>query len=506
MNKKKVALNLFSGLISQIIILVLGFVIPRLILVNYGSDTNGLTSTITQIFSYLALLGSGIGQATQNALYPCISKDDKNQISIVISGARLYYKKVCLVYGLIVLILAFALPLVIKTDVSYFTICFYVVFEGLTAIISFYFTSVWSFFLKAVGDNYVDNIIILITKILGYGIKIALVCVGFNIVYIQVGYFVVSLIQLLLYRSYMNKKYSWIDYKAASKEFKLKDRNSYLINEIAVTIFSSTDMIVLSIFVATTMSSVYSIYNMVFVSIDALVSALYYSIKYLLGQSYQDDIAKYSRYHDAFNSFFLGVVVILCTTSYWLIIPFINLYTSGVNDANYVYKWLPLLFCLIQIFSWSRMVPGNLTGLAGYAKKVSYISVVEAVLNISGSLIMVKILGIYGVLIATVIALPVKIIYVNLLSDKVIMKRSIINTVKIFSVNYVLFGIGVILCHLINLDINSILAWILWAAVILIIDSIVVFTINTLINKDLSVIVKTIKNKLVPSKKHTENY
>ena len=152
------------------------------------------------------------------------------------------------------------------------------------------------------------------------------------------------------------------------------------------------------------------------------------------------------------------------------------------------------------------MVPGNLTGLAGYAKKVSYISVVEAVLNISGSLIMVKILGIYGVLIATVVALPVKIIYVNLLSDKVIMKRSIINTVKIFSVNYVLFGIGVILCHVINLDINSILAWILWAAVILIIDSIVVFTINTLINKDLSVIVKTIKNKLLPSKKHTENY
>ena len=151
-------------------------------------------------------------------------------------------------------------------------------------------------------------------------------------------------------------------------------------------------------------------------------------------------------------------------------------------------------------------MPGNLTGLAGYAKKVSYISVVEAVLNISGSLIMVKILGIYGVLIATVVALPVKIIYVNLLSDKVIMKRSIINTVKIFSVNYVLFGIGVILCHVINLDINSILAWILWAAVILIIDSIVVFTINTLINKDLSVIVKTIKNKLLPSKKHTENY
>lgn len=500
MNKKQVALNLFSGFISQIIILALGIIIPRLILVNYDSDTNGLISTITQIFAYLALLGSGIGQATQNALYPCIISDDKQKINIIISGARLYYKKVCVVYGVIVGLFAIILPLIFKSRVGFVTICFYVIFEGLTTIISFYYTSVWSFFLKAVGDNYIDNFIILITRILGYSVKIILVCLGVNIVYIQVGYFVLSLIQLLLYKCYMNRKYYWINNKVASDNYELEDRNSYLINEIAVTIFSSTDMIILSVFVTTAMSSVYSVYNMVFVSIDTLISTLYFSIKYLLGHSYQNSIKKYSKYHDAFNSFFLGGIVVSCTTSYWLIIPFIKKYTSGINDIDYIYKWLPLLFCMIQIMSWSRIVSGNLTGLAGYAKKVSRVSIVEAGLNFSISLLLVKPFGIYGVLIATIIALPVKIVYVNILADKVIMKRSIKNTISIFSANYLLFGMGAALYHIINVEINTTFSWIVWGIGILFVDSLIVFFVNSAINKDLVEIFRIIKSKLKKSK------
>ena len=47
----------------------------------------------------------------------------------------------------------------------------------------------------------------------------------------------------------------------------LKDRNSYILTEICWTIFSSTDMIVLSTFVSTQISSVYGIYNMIFSNI-----------------------------------------------------------------------------------------------------------------------------------------------------------------------------------------------------------------------------------------------
>lgn len=54
MRMKKKSLNIFiTGLISQVVILLLGIVIPKLLIVSYGSEVNGLLSSIKQIFVYL---------------------------------------------------------------------------------------------------------------------------------------------------------------------------------------------------------------------------------------------------------------------------------------------------------------------------------------------------------------------------------------------------------------------------------------------------------------------
>ena len=48
----------------------------------------------------------------------------------------------------------------------------------------------------------------------------------------------------------MTTYYSWVDFKRKNNDnLELKDRNSYIITEIAWTVFSSTDMIILSVFV-----------------------------------------------------------------------------------------------------------------------------------------------------------------------------------------------------------------------------------------------------------------
>lgn len=55
MRIKRSILNLLLGLVSQATIILLGIFIPRLFLVNYGSETNGLVASITQVISYLTL-------------------------------------------------------------------------------------------------------------------------------------------------------------------------------------------------------------------------------------------------------------------------------------------------------------------------------------------------------------------------------------------------------------------------------------------------------------------
>ena len=64
-------------------------------------------------------------------------------------------------------------------------------------------------------------------------------------------------------------------------------------------------MIVLSMFVSTQLSSVYSIYNMIFVNLNMLLSAVYNSLNYMLGYSYHGGIKKYEKCMIRLLPFFL---------------------------------------------------------------------------------------------------------------------------------------------------------------------------------------------------------
>lgn len=486
MNKvRKLLVNLGMSIVSQAIILFLGFVIPRIIMVSYGSDTNGLTSTITQVFTYMSLLEAGISQATRNNLFKPIKEDNREEISYWMSVSRRYFRKISVLYFCIVSVIAFVFPLVLKTHVGYWIIVFYILFEGLTSVVSFYFINTWVSFLTAKGDMYVVNTLSLLNKVLCYGIKIILALLGLNIALIQVGYFAVSILQVFLYFMYMKKKYNWIDYSLPVKDVVLPDRRSYIIIEIAWTIFSSTDMILLSMFVSTEMSSVYAVYNLPFVALNSLLNAVYCALSYNLGITYHENMQKYIKVHDMFNSLFVGGMTILMSVTYVLLIPFIKLYTQGITDVNYIYPVLPLLFCLVQLLSWSRFVSGNLFGVAGKIRSVVIVSVVEAVTNLTLSIILIQRYGIVGVLVATVVALPLKVIYCNYVADKEILKRSQIRTLSILGINGGIFAAVVFVNPLLNLQITSYLSFVLYGGVVLAVIGMISIVLNVIVNKDL---------------------
>lgn len=478
--------NFLVGLFSQLVVLVIGLIIPRIILTHYGSDTNGLINTITQIFTYMALLEAGIGMASRNALFKPLIKNDRETVSKVLSASRVYYRKISYIYFGVVIFLAIVLPLILKTEIDYLTIFVFVIFEGLTNVVAFYFTNTWRCLLGADGKTYIVDILALVNKILCYGIRIILAIYSINIALTQVGYFAISLLQLAIYYVYMRKNYGWVNYKVKPNDYKLSDRNAYIISEISTTVFSSTDLIVLSIFVSTSLSSVYSTYNLIFTALSGILSSVYNALNYTLGQTFHIDIEKYKRVHDQETCIFLGGATVMMCVAYWLTLPFIRLYTEGINDINYIYRWLPLLFCLVQILSWSRYVSSNLLNIAGDAKKLSFISCIEATINIVGSVILVNFFGITGVLIATVCALPVKIIYCIYVSDIKILKRSPQKSFCILGINYFIFALTVIMreCFF-EIYINNYLDFIWIALVLTIIYSVIVVGANILIEHSL---------------------
>ena len=68
-DRKKIKYNLIVGISSQIIALILGIIVPKLILVNYGSEINGLLSSVTNIYAYIAIVEAGVAAASCQALY-----------------------------------------------------------------------------------------------------------------------------------------------------------------------------------------------------------------------------------------------------------------------------------------------------------------------------------------------------------------------------------------------------------------------------------------------------
>lgn len=438
--RRKIYYNISISAFTQILIILLSFFVPRLFISSYGSDVNGLVGTITQVLTYVALIESGIGAVTQNALYKPILNDDKKEICIILTASKKYYERVTIYYSLTVITIAFFLPLMIQSEVNYWKIFTMVLMEGFSGVLYFLFLEHWKVLLSVEGKEYIIAQIDLFTRVLSYLAKLVLALMMFDILYIQVSYFLITLLSIFLYRCYIKKEYSWVNYtKQCHTISELNDRKYYMLSDIAWTIFLSTDMVIISTMMNTTYASIYSVYNMVYVALSNILFKIYSSIAYVLGQNFHKNIEKYVKIHDTYELSFILLISILMSCCSILTIPFIELYTNGVADIDYIYKFLPFLFGLIHILSWGRYVSGNLMLISGKSKQASQYSIIEASLNIILSITLCIAFGMYGLLTATIIALSYKVVCVNFYANRIIMKRSARGTITRIASNLFIY-------------------------------------------------------------------
>ena len=96
---KKAIYNSAASLLAEGIAIVCGFILPRLILSSFGSNYNGLTQSVTQFLSVVALLRAGVGGATRASLYKTLANKDEKQLSATIRATELFMRKVALIFA-----------------------------------------------------------------------------------------------------------------------------------------------------------------------------------------------------------------------------------------------------------------------------------------------------------------------------------------------------------------------------------------------------------------------
>jgi len=47
----KFKLNTITSVLNRVVLIISGIILPRLVLLNYGSETNGLVASITQLYN-----------------------------------------------------------------------------------------------------------------------------------------------------------------------------------------------------------------------------------------------------------------------------------------------------------------------------------------------------------------------------------------------------------------------------------------------------------------------
>lgn len=426
----KVKKNIIFGLVSQLLIMAVSIILPRLIISSYGSDLNGVTVAITQVFTYISLLQAGIGNASLNLLYKNIADESKEGISTTISATKAYFRGMVPFYIIAVVIFCIVYPLITNTTASESLLRAVIVIQGVGALVDFYFSNTFTQLLLADGKNYVVANLNMLVKVFSSISQILLIYFGFSIVVIQGSYAVLYIIKALLLNYYIEKNYPWLRVSANGDKSILKQRKAFMVHEISNVIFQSTDIFMITTFCSGALASVYSVYQIVYTAINSFVSIFYKGIDFILGQVFNRGIEGYKKIHDAYETLYMAMFFSFTTVACILTIPFVKIYTEGIVDVDYIDYQFPFLFALIQVLSCSRAVSAKLIAISGHAKNTQVNTAIEAVINLVASLIFVQIWGIHGVLYGTIVALLYRtndiIIYANIK----ILKRKPSNTYK----------------------------------------------------------------------------
>lgn len=460
MQKKDVVINLAVSAVTQIITLALGLFLPRLILLAWGSEYNGLLSSVTNIMSYLALLEAGLNTAMLQALYKTVGQNDREQTSIVVRTAQRYYHKISIVYAAMVVGIALLYPLIVRTAISYWEIVAIIVLQGLVGVINFAFRAAYQQLLDAEGKYYVISLITFLTTVLTYSAKIAAIKIFDSVIIMQFMSVFIIIIQVAIYAVYFSKHYKWINKNAQSDESLIENRKYYFTQQIAGLIFNSTDTIVLSIFCGLKVASVYAVYNLVYIALAQVISLIRGSTNFVLGQSFHKDSKLFTKVYDAYSAMQSMTGGIMASISIVLIINFIKIYTDGVTDIDYIDFFAAFLFSLNLMLECSRGASLASANIAGKAPETTWRYIMEAAINLFSSLILVNFIGMKGVLLGTTLAGLYRTTDSIYYTNKHVLKRSPFGEFKNVGIDFMIYFIVAFTSFsIISLNTSSYFVW-----------------------------------------------
>ena len=437
MRTKKAIKNAVISILYQIIAVVCGLITPRLILAAFGSTYNGVISSANQFLEMISFLTLGIAGATRVALYKPIADNDILAISRIIKSNKNYMRKVGLAVIAYTIVLSFVYPFISHNDLSNVESGILIAIVGIGVFAQYFFGATNQTLLSADQSVYVYYIIQSIALVINTLLSVALIKFGFSIFVVKLVSSIVFLISPICLNYVVKRKYKLVS-NCEPDNKAIEQRGAVAFHSIANIIHQDTDLIVLTLFADAKLISVYTVYQLIAGKVRQILLMLTNGLEGAFGNMWAKGESEAFEENFRFFEYLIFALtsVIFCCVAV-LIIPFIKLYTHGVTDVNYIRIGFAILTVITEVMYCVRHPYLIIVQATGNYEATKIGAMIEAIINISLSVVLVNFIGLNGVMFGTLVANTFRTIqYAFFISNNIII-GSIGKTVKRFIVFFI---------------------------------------------------------------------
>ncbi len=383
---------------------VCGLILPRYMLFHFGSDYNGVISSVTQFLNFITIFQFGIAGSTRFALYKVLADKNTHGISGIINATEKYMRKIGYILLAYICILSFIYPLIASTSLPAFEVGLMVLIVGASSFSQYFFGITYQILLTADQRLYVYHIIATVATCFNTFIAVILMKAGQNVFIVKLGSAIIFALVPVILSIYVRKTYK-IDKSVPPDKTGLKGRWDVMWHSIANIVHDNTDLTVLTIFADVKQVSVYTVYYLVINGLFKILSIFTNSLEAAFGNMFakKESGTAYKNF-ELYEFFMCAFVSVVFSCALVLIVPFVKLYTKGVTDVNYVEPIFALIAVVAQMVMCIRQPYLTVVRAAGHYKQTRNGAIVEAVMNVVISVVLTHVWGIVGVAVGTLAA------------------------------------------------------------------------------------------------------
>lgn len=427
---KKLFLNITSSFTNEISSIVMGFILPRLILIYYGSDVNGLVTSITQFLSFISLCEMGIGPVIKANLYKPLANNDTYSTSCVMKSAQSFFKKIAVILIVYTAVLSAVYPSIVADKFDFLFTASMVLIISISSFAQYYFGITYQLLLAANQQAYIQMFISSAASVINIIVCVFLMRMGASIHIVKLATSLLFAARPVCLAIYVHTHFK-LDKNVKYSGEPVKQKWNGFAQHVATIVQDNTDTVVLTLFSTLSNVSIYGVYQLVVNGVRQLINTIFTGMSSLLGALIaKGDKEKLNNIFTMFEWAIHSVTTILFSITGLLLLPFISLYTAGITDANYLVPAFGTLITLCGAIRCIQMVYIIVIQGAGHFKQTQIASIIEPIINILISIIVVWKYGLIGVAVGTAVALTYRLGYMVYYLHKNILYRSLKAVIK----------------------------------------------------------------------------